>query len=163
MNHHFRHFNARETLAAAKSYEQFVDNGGKILLAMAGAMSTAEIGLSLGEMIRKEKVHAISCTAANLEEDIFNATAHNDYRLATNYRDLSPAAEMDLRNAGMNRVTDTCIPETAIRHIERVFIDICKENSESGKSWFPYQVYYEAFERNLLQLIYPIQYRQSDQ
>ena len=151
MNHHFRHFNARETLAAAKSYEQFVDNGGKILLAMAGAMSTAEIGLSLGEMIRKEKVHAISCTAANLEEDIFNATAHNDYRLATNYRDLSPAAEMDLRNAGMNRVTDTCIPETAIRHIERVFIDICKENSESGKSWFPYQVYYEAFERNLLQ------------
>ena len=107
MNHHFRHFNARETLAAAKSYEQFVDNGGKMLLAMAGAMSTAEIGLSLGEMIRKEKVHAISCTAANLEEDIFNATAHNDYRLATNYRDLSPAAEMDLRNAGMNRVTDT--------------------------------------------------------
>jgi len=151
MNHHFRHFNARETLAAAKSYEQFVDAGGKMLLAMAGAMSTAEIGLSLGEMIRKEKVHAISCTAANLEEDIFNATAHNDYRLATNYRDLSPSAEIDLRNAGMNRVTDTCIPETAIRHIERVFIDICKENSESGKSWFPYQVYYEAFERNLLQ------------
>jgi len=151
MSRHFRHFNARETLAAAESYSRFIDNGGKMLLAMAGAMSTAEIGLSLAEMIRQDKIHAISCTAANLEEDIFNATAHHDYKLATNYRDLSPENEIALRNAGMNRVTDTCIPETAIRHIERVFIDICKENSASGDALFPYQVFYEAFDRELLQ------------
>ncbi len=44
-------------------------------------MSTAEIGVSLGEMIRKDKIHAVSCTAANLEEDLSNLFAHNEYRV----------------------------------------------------------------------------------
>ena len=151
MHRHFRHFNARETVDAAESYAQFTADGGKMLVSLAGAMSTAELGISLADMIRRDQVHLISCTAANLEEDIFNATAHNDYQVAPNYRDLSPAAETELRDAGFNRVTDTCIPETAIRHIESIFIDLCRENSETGTSKFPYEIFYDALDRNLIQ------------
>ena len=88
MERHYRHFNARETLATAQSYKSFVDNGGKMLVSLAGAMSTAELGLSLAEMIRQDKVHAISCTAANLEEDLFNLFAHDDYKVVPNWRAL---------------------------------------------------------------------------
>ncbi|MFY7970200.1 MAG: deoxyhypusine synthase family protein, partial [Pirellulaceae bacterium] len=107
---HFRHFNARETLAAAKGYKQFVEDGNLMMVSLAGAMSTAEIGISLAEMIRQNKVHAISCTAANLEEDVFNLFAHNDYRVIENWRALSADDEVELLQSGFNRVTDTCIP-----------------------------------------------------
>jgi len=67
---HFRHFNAAtvrrrrpDGLAALPRY-RWRD----CFLTLAGAMSTAELGLSLAEMIRQEKVHAICCTGANLEE-----------------------------------------------------------------------------------------------
>lgn len=161
MTRHFRHFNARETLDAAQAYSEFTSSGGKMVVSLAGAMSTAEIGLSLAEMIRRDQVHLISCTAANLEEDIFNATAHNEYRLTPHYRDLSPSAETELRNQGFNRVTDTCIPETAIRHIESIFIDICKENTKTGQAAFPYEVFYEAFERGLIQPHFQIDLNES--
>ena len=151
MQRHFRHFNARETVDAAQSYTEFVQSGGKMLVSLAGAMSTAELGVSFAEMIRRDKVHIISCTAANLQEDIFNATARSEYRLVPHYRDLSPEAETELRNAGLNRVTDTCIPETAIRHIESIFVDLCKEYLQNGQSKFPYEAFYDAFERNLIQ------------
>ena len=151
MHRHFRHFNARETLDAAVAYEEFLEGGGKMLVSLAGAMSTAEIGLSLAEMIRRDKVHLISCTAANLEEDIFNATAHQEFALMPQYRDLSPEDETGLRDQGFNRVTDTCIPESAIRHIESIFLQICKENLSTGKSMFPYEIFYEALDRGLIQ------------
>ena len=96
MDHHFRHFNARETVDAARAWRRHLDEGGKMLLAMAGAMSTAELGISLAKMIRAGKVHAISCTAANFEEDIFNLVAHDEYRMVPHYRDLSPEAELAL-------------------------------------------------------------------
>ncbi len=120
LDHHFRHFNAREMLAAARAFRDFVSpsQGGKMMVTLAGAMSTAELGISLAEMIRAEKVHAITCTAANLEEDIFNLVAHNEYRIVENWRALSVADEVQLRDEGFNRVTDTCIPETVMRHIE---------------------------------------------
>ena len=82
-----------------------------MFVTLAGAMSTAELGLSLAEMIRQDKIHAICTTGANLEEDIFNLVAHNHYRRVPNYRNLSDAQELALREKGMNRVTDTCIPE----------------------------------------------------
>ncbi|HXT58074.1 MAG TPA: deoxyhypusine synthase family protein, partial [Pirellulales bacterium] len=107
MDHHFRHFNARETVDAAKAWKQHLEQGGKMLLAMAGAMSTAELGISLAKMIRAGKIHAISCTAANFEEDVFNLVAHDEYRMVPHYRDLSPDDEQQLRDDGFNRVTDT--------------------------------------------------------
>ena len=151
MKRHFRHFNARETLAAAEAYRHHIEQGGKMLVAMAGAMSTAELGISLAEMIRQGQVHAISCTAANLEEDVFNLVAHSDYEICSEYRDLSAEDEIRLRDEGFNRVTDTCIPESVMRHIEGPFMQQCHDLAERSESQFPYQVFYELFDRNLLQ------------
>ena len=151
LEQHFHHFNARETLDAAKAYRQHVEGGGKMLVAMAGAMSTAEIGRSLAEMIRQDKVHAISCTAANLEEDVFNLVAHNDYRMLPGYRDLSVADEVALGKAGFNRVTDTCIPETVIRHIEENLIRVCNQAKEEGRRLFPYEFYFQLFSEGTLE------------
>ncbi len=89
MDTHFRHFNARETVDAAKAWRRLLDDGGQMLVALAGAMSTGEIGISLAEMIRRDKVHIISCTAANLEEDIFNLFAHTEYEMVPHYRSLT--------------------------------------------------------------------------
>src|SRR5215468_2265833 len=111
IKHHYRHFNAAALVAAAEDYNKHLGNGGKMLVTIAGAMSTAELGISLAEMIRQDKVHAISCTGANLEEDIFNLVAHDHYKRVPNYRELSPADEQALLKQHMNRVTDTCIPE----------------------------------------------------
>src|SRR2546429_8939953 len=108
---HYRHFNAAVLKDAADAYIAHLDRGGKMLITIAGAMSTAELGISLAEMIRQDKVHAISCTGANLEEDIFNLVAHDHYERVPHYRQLSPADEEALLERHMNRVTDTCIPE----------------------------------------------------
>ncbi|MFT5299269.1 MAG: deoxyhypusine synthase [Mariniblastus sp.] len=151
MNQQFLHFNARETVDAAKAYRNHLEAGGKMLVSLAGAMSTAELGISLAQMIREDKVHAISCTGANLEEDVFNLIAHNDYRLVPNYRDLSPADEVALLEQGLNRVTDTCIPETVMRHIEDNFMAVCSELADAGQGLFPYQVFYRLFEKGVLE------------
>ena len=108
---HYRHFNAAALLDTAKGYETHLKAGGKMLVTLAGAMSTAELGISLAEMIRKDKVHAIVCTGANLEEDIFNLVAHDYYERVPNYRHLTAEDEVKLVKRHMNRVTDTCIPE----------------------------------------------------
>jgi deoxyhypusine synthase len=151
LDQNFLHFNARETVAAARSYKQHLDRGGKMLVSLAGAMSTGELGISLAEMIRRDKVHAISCTGANLEEDVFNLVAHNEYRVVPNYRDLSPTDETALLEAGFNRVTDTCIPETVMRHIEGNFMSVCAENANNGVSLFPYEVFYKLIETGVLE------------
>jgi deoxyhypusine synthase len=140
METHFRHFNARETLDAAQGFRAHLDRGGKMMLAMAGALSTGEIGISLARMIREGKVHAISCTAANLEEDLFNLLAHDDYEMLPGYLDLSPVEERDLRDRGFNRVTDTAIPETVFRHLEERFLDLCQGLDERGERRFPFEV-----------------------
>ena len=90
IKHHFRHFNSAALVDAAEGYRTFIDNGGEMFLAMAGAMSSAELGLSLADMIRQDKIHAISCTGANLEEDVYNLVAHDHYVRIPNYRDSNP-------------------------------------------------------------------------
>jgi len=137
MEQNFLHFNARETLDAAKAWSRLLDGGGEMLVAMAGAMSTGELGISLAKMIRAGKIHAISCTAANLEEDLFNLLAHDDYRMVPHYRDLRPQDEAELRDRGLNRVTDTCIPETVMRHTESKLRSMWAQAAERGESRFP--------------------------
>ncbi|MBO7651827.1 MAG: deoxyhypusine synthase family protein, partial [Bacteroidales bacterium] len=110
ITHHYRHFNSAVIVDAAKAYDEHIKAGGKMMLAMAGAMSTAEIGLSLAEMIRQDKISIVCCSANNLEEDIMNLVAHNHYYRVPNYRDLTPEQEHELLNNHYNRVTDTCIP-----------------------------------------------------
>ena len=144
IKHNYRHFNAAVVVDAAEAYLRHLDQGGKMLLAMAGAMSTAELGLSLAEMIRQDKVHAICTTGANLEEDIFNLVAHNHYRRVPNYRNLTDDEELALRERGLNRVTDTCIPEEeATRRIERQVLKYWQEADREGKRLFPYEFMYQ--------------------
>src|SRR5437868_7361430 len=140
----YRHFNAAALLDAAKGYETHLAAGGKMLMTIAGAMSTAELGISLAEMIRREKVHLIVCTGANLEEDIFNLIAHDHYERVPHYRELTPRDEQQLLVRHMNRVTDTCIPEgEAMRRIESAVLRHWVDKDKAGKRLFPHEFMYE--------------------
>jgi deoxyhypusine synthase len=141
---HFRHFNAAVVVDAAKAYRTHLDEGGKMMLTLAGAMSTAELGISLAEMIRQDKVHIISCTGANLEEDIMNLVAHKHYQRVPHYRDLSPDDEWKLLERGFNRVTDTCIPEEeAFRRIQKHIHARWKDASDKKQRYLPHEFMYQ--------------------
>lgn len=162
INHHYRHFNAAALKDAAIGYNLHLAQGGKMLLTMAGAMSTAEIGLSLAEMIRQGKVHAISCTGANLEEDVFNLVAHDHYKRIPNYRDLTPQDEEELLNQHFNRVTDTCIPEAeAIRRIEKAVLKEWQKADSEGQSFFPHEFMYKILLSGALKEYYQIDPKDS--
>lgn len=158
----YRHFNAAALMDAAKGYESHLNQGGKMLVAMAGAMSTAELGIALAEMIRKDKVHAIVCTGANLEEDIFNLVAHDYYERVPHYRDLSSAEEKALLDRHMNRVTDTCIPEmAAMRRIESAVLAEWVRADRSGERFFPHEFMYRVLRGGGLRKHYQIDPRNS--
>jgi deoxyhypusine synthase len=157
IEHHYRHFNAAALRDAAEGYRSFVDEGGQMLVSMAGAMSTAELGVSLAEMIRRDKVHAISCTGANLEEDLFNLVAHDHYVRIPEYRDLTPEQEQDLLSQHLNRVTDTCIPEEeAIRRIEDVLVAAWRRADEAGERRFPHEFLYGLLREGALKEHYQV-------
>jgi deoxyhypusine synthase len=137
MERHYLHFNARETLAAARAYEAHLAAGGKMMITLSGAMSTARIGRILGRMIRSDRVHAITCTGANLEEDVFNLLAAGDYEIIQDWRALRAEDEKALYERGFNRVTDTCIPETVMRHLEKRLIARWRATCDAGVGKFP--------------------------
>ncbi len=144
IENHYKHFNAAALVDAAKGYETHLTEGGKMMVTLAGAMSTAELGRSFAEMIRQGKVDIISCTGANLEEDIMNLVAHTHYKRVPNYRDLSPQDEWDLLEKGYNRVTDTCIPEEeAFRRIQRHIFKRWKDAQDAGERYFPHEYMYQ--------------------
>ncbi len=158
----FRHFNAAALVDAADAYSKHIDGGGKMLVTLAGAMSTAELGRSLAEMIRQDKVHAISCTGANLEEDIFNLVAHDYYERVPHYRDLSRADEQALLERHMNRVTDTCIPEMeAMRRIESVVLEEWVGADKKGERYFPHEFMYKILKGGKLASEYQIDPKNS--
>lgn len=135
VDRHFHHFNAGALRDCAQSLDKFLNEGGRLMVTLAGAMSTAEIGRSLAPLIRAGKIHAITCTGANLEEDVFNLVAHSKYHRIPNWRTLNEHDEAELHEQGLNRVTDTCIPEAeAIRHIEGKILKEWK-----SKSAFPHE------------------------
>ncbi len=141
---HFKHFNAAALVDAADGYVAHKDAGGKMMVTLAGAMSTAELGKSLAEMIRRGKVDIISCTGANLEEDIMNLVAHEHYERVPHYRDLTPKEEWALMERGLNRVTDTCIPEEeAFRRIQSNIYKKWKNAQEAGERYFPHEYMYK--------------------
>jgi deoxyhypusine synthase len=144
ITHHYRHFNSAALVDAAKGYEKLLNDGGKMFVTLAGAMSTAELGLSLAEMIRQDKVHGICCTGANLEEDVFNLVAHDYYKRVPNYRDLTPQDEQALLDKHLNRVTDTCIPEgEAMRRIEKAVLEEWVKADKAGERFFPHEFMYK--------------------
>ena len=158
IQHHFRHFNAATLIDAAQAYKSHLAAGGKMMVTLAGAMSTAELGLSLAEMIRRDKVSIITCTGANLEEDIFNLVAHDHYVRVPKYRQLTPAEEQKLLDRHLNRVTDTCIPEDeAIRRIETAVLAEWQAADRKGERFFPHEFLYRVIRSGALK-----QYQQID-
>ena len=157
MAKNFLHFNAATVVDAAKGYEAHLLNGGKMLISLAGAMSPAELGISLAEMIRQGKVDIISCTGANLEEDIMNLVAHSHYKRIPHYRDLTPQDELELLLNKYNRVTDTCIPEEeAFRKIQHHIEKIWKDAEARGERYFPHEYMYKLLLSGVLKDDYEI-------
>jgi deoxyhypusine synthase len=162
IEHHYRHFNSAALVDAAKAYQAHLSSGGKMFMTIAGAMSTAELGLSLAEMIRQDKVHGICCTGANLEEDVFNLVAHDFYERVPHYRDLTPADEAALLSRHMNRVTDTCIPEMeAMRRIENEVLKEWVRADKAGERFFPHQFMYKVLLSGDLKASYQIDPKNS--
>ncbi len=160
--HNYRHFNAAALMDAAKGYEAHLKKGGKMFVTIAGAMSTAEMGISLAEMIRQDKIHGICCTGANLEEDIFNLVAHDYYERVPHYRDLTPADEGKLLDRHMNRVTDTCIPEMeAMRRIEAVVLEEWVKADKAGERYFPHEFMFKILRGGKLKKSYQIDPKNS--
>ena len=143
MESHYQHFNAGELTRCTRSLIEFSNSGGKLVIALAGAMSTAQIGRSLAPVILAGKVHSISCTGANLEEDLFLLLAGDKYETVEDWRSQSAMEDYDLNLRGMNRVTDVCIPEdAAIRRVESMILEIWKEEPR-----LPHEHLYALLER----------------
>ena len=159
---HYRHFNAATLVDAARAYGAHIDAGGRMLVTLAGAMSTAELGISLAEMIRRGKIHAISCTGANLEEDVYNLVAHDHYQRVADWRQLSLDDEQNLHDRHLNRVTDTCIPEEeAIRRIEDAVLHEWRSAEKDGRRHFPHEFFYRVLLSGKLKKHYQIDPKDS--
>lgn len=159
---YFLHFNAASLVDAADGYIKHLDEGGKMMITLAGAMSTAEMGKILAEMIRQDKVAIISCTGANLEEDIMNLVAHSHYKRVPNYRDLTAQDEWDLLEKGLNRVTDTCIPEEeAFRRLQDKIFKQWKAADDAGKRFLPHEFMYQMLLSGDLEEFYEIDPKDS--
>jgi deoxyhypusine synthase len=159
---HYRHFNASVLVDASAAYQRHIEKGGKMFVTLGGAMSTAELGLSLAEMIRQGKVHGICSTGANLEEDVFNLVAHDYYRRVPNYRDLTPQDELALLESHMNRVTDTCIPEgEAMRRIEGAVLRQWVAADSRGERHFPSEFLFRVLQDPEVRAQFQIDVRDS--
>jgi deoxyhypusine synthase len=159
---YYLHFNSAALVDAAKGYEKQLQDGAKMMVTLAGAMSTAELGKIFAEMIRKDKVQIISCTGANLEEDIMNLVAHSHYERVPNYRDLTPQEEWDLLERGLNRVTDTCIPEhEAFRRLQKHIYKIWKDADDKGERYLPHEFMYKMLLSGVLEEYYEIDLKDS--
>ncbi len=162
MLEHFKHFNSAALVDAAKGYEKQLEQGNKMMITLAGAMSTAELGKSLAEMIRQDKVQIITCTGANLEEDIMNLVAHSHYKRIPEYRDLTAQQERELLDQGLNRVTDTCIPEEeAFRRLQEHIEKIWKDAEAKGERYFPHEYMYKMLLSGVLEEHYEIDPKNS--
>ena len=162
IDHHYRHFNAAAMKDAARAYRAHLEAGGKMLVTLGGAMSTAELGLSLAEMIREDKVHAICCTGANLEEDLFNLVAQKHYERIPHYRELTAQDEQKLLERHLNRVTDTCIPEAeAMRRIEAAVANEWVSADRAGTRAFPHEFLYRLLVDGTLNAQYQVDPRDS--
>src|SRR4029078_12842857 len=160
--HHYRHFNAAALIDASDASSGHLEKGGKMMITVAGAMSTAELGISLAQMIRQDKVQIITCTGANLEEDSFNLWGRIYYERVPNYRALTPQDEQDLLDRHMNRVTDTCIPEhEAMRRIEHTVLKCWEKADQEGKAYFPHEFFYQILLSGDLEQYYQIDPKNS--
>lgn len=140
----FHNFNARSMKDATIAYKKHLDEGGKMMLAMGGAMSSAQMGVTLAPMIREGKIHAVSCTGANLEESVFRLVAHSHYKDYPDYRYFTKEDDTAILERGERRVTDTSIPEEeAFRVVEPIILKRWKEAEAKGERYFPHEYFYQ--------------------
>ncbi len=162
LDHQYRHFNARTVVEAARAWKKQLEQGNSMFLTLAGAMSTAELGISIAELIRREKIHGICCTGANLEEDVFNLVARDHYETIDNWRSLTADEEQALADRGLNRVTDTCIPEhEAMRKIESQVLQLWRDADQKGERNLPHQYLYRLLLSGELEPEYQIDPKHS--
>jgi len=113
-------------------------------------------------MIRQDKIAGICCTGANLEEDVYNLVAHNHYKRVPDYRHLTPEQEVELLDAHLNRVTDTCIPEEeAMRRIERVVMEEWHAADRDKRRLFPHEFLYAVLRSGKLKQFHQIDPKDS--
>jgi deoxyhypusine synthase len=134
---HFHHFNAGEVRRATEAWRAHVRAGGRMMITLAGAMSTAGLGALLAPALRRGLIHGVCCTGANLEEDAFRLLAEHTFRPLPDWRHLSPEQEAALCRDGFNRVTDTAIPDDIMFELEEHLFVRWKAACESGRSDSP--------------------------
>ncbi len=140
----FRNFNARATRDALLAYWRHLEGGGKMFWAVAGAMSSAQLGITMAPAIREGLIHGLSVTGANLEESLFRLVAHHAYKDFPDYRYFRKGDDTEILNARMRRVTDTSIPEDeAFRAVEAIIVPMWKKASSSKSRRFWHEYFYE--------------------
>lgn len=146
-----QHLNAGSTLQAALWLKEHVKKGGKIVVTIAGALSSFQVGVMLAELIRQGKVHLVSATAANHEESYYRYVAHSHYAYIPRYTELTPEQEAELRDAGLRRITDTFLPEDeSVRIMEPHLLKMWKDAEKKGERYFPHEYFRRLFSEGLI-------------
>ncbi|QDE67026.1 MULTISPECIES: deoxyhypusine synthase family protein [Myxococcus] len=139
----YKNFNARATRDALLSYWEHVSNGGRMFWSVAGAMSSAQLGITLAPAIREGLIHGLSVTGANIEESLFRLVAHTGYKDFPEYRYFTKQDDTRILEARMRRVTDTSIPEDeAFRAVEKIAVPMWKGATEKGERRFWHEYFY---------------------
>ncbi|GEL72428.1 deoxyhypusine synthase family protein [Myxococcus virescens] len=139
----YKNFNARATRDALLSYWEHVSNGGRMFWSVAGAMSSAQLGITLAPAIRAGLIHGLSVTGANIEESLFRLVAHTGYKDFPEYRYFTKQDDTRILEQRMRRVTDTSIPEDeAFRAVEKIAVPMWKGATEKGERRFWHEYFY---------------------
>ena len=140
----YKNFNSRATRDALIAYWRHIDEGGRMFWAIAGAMSSAQLGITLAPAIREGLVHGLSVTGANLEESLFRLVAHSHYKDFPEYRYFTKQDDTRILEERLRRVTDTSIPEDeAFRAVEKILVPMWKRAGERGERRFWHEYVYE--------------------
>src|SRR6185369_280998 len=143
----YKNFNSRATRDATLAYWRHIEGGGKMYWAVAGAMSSAQLGITLAPAIRAGLIHGMSVTGANLEESLFRLVAHDSYKDFPDYRYFTKEDDTKILENRMRRVTDTSIPEDeAFRVVEKQIVPTWKKASETGERRFWHEYFYELIQ-----------------
>lgn len=149
--HTLRHCNGGATMQAALWLKQHLDKGGKLVVTISGALSSFQVGVMLAELIRQDKVHLVSATAANHEESYYRYVAHSHYAYIPRYTEITPEQEAELRDAGLRRITDTFLPEDeSVRIMEPHLLRMWKDAQKKGERYFPHEYFRRLFSEGLI-------------
>ena len=145
------HLNAGSTMQAALWLKDHLAKGGKIVVTLAGALSSFQVGVMLAELIRKNKVHLVSATGANHEESYYRYVAHSHYANIPRYTELTPKQEAELRDAGLRRITDTFLPkDEGVRIMEPHLLKMWQMAQKKGQRFFPHEYFRRLFKEKLI-------------